>query len=342
MKLLDSILETNLVPDPLVRTGIRRLLKQNLRARRGSGPAHSRAALQAHVAELRRSPIAIQTRAANEQHYEVPTRFYQLVLGPRLKYSSGLWNTPADTLAQSEENMLDLTCQRAGIADGQDILELGCGWGSLSLWLAEKYPCARITAVSNSRTQKLHIDGVAAAKGFKNLTILTRDMNEFATSATFDRVVSVEMFEHMKNYQLLLRKIAGWLRPDGRLFVHIFTHREHAYHFEDRGPDDWMARHFFSGGQMPSDELLAQFQDDLKLEEQWTVDGVHYQKTSEAWLKNLDVHEPECRRIFAETYGPGQTRRWLAYWRIFFLSCAELFGYQGGREWHVMHYRFRK
>ncbi len=342
MRLLDSVLETNLVPDRIVRSGIRGLLAKNLRTWRQAGPAQGRAALQAHVAGLKRSPIAVQTRAANEQHYEVPTRFYELVLGPRLKYSSGLWHTPFDTLAQSEDHMLALTCARAGIADGQDILELGCGWGSLSLWLAEHYPHARITAVSNSRTQQDHIDAAAARKGFKNLTILTRDMNEFETTATFDRVVSVEMFEHMKNYELLMRKIAGWLRPGGRLFVHIFTHREHAYHFEDRGPDDWMARHFFSGGQMPSDDLLPQFQDDLKLEEQWTVDGVHYQKTSEAWLKNLDAHESECRRIFAETYGPGQARRWLAYWRIFFLSCAELFGYQGGREWHVTHYRFRK
>jgi cyclopropane-fatty-acyl-phospholipid synthase len=342
MSLLDAILETNLLPDAVIRVGIRRLLAQTLREKHQPSPAHSAAALRLHVDGLKRSPIAIQTQAANQQHYEIPTRFYQLVLGPRLKYSSGYWAEPDDTLAQSEDNMLALTCQRAEIADGQEVLELGCGWGSLSLWMAEFYPRARITAVSNSRSQKEYIDAEASRRGLKNLTVLTRDVNTLELDGSFDRVVSVEMFEHMKNYQLLMRKIAGWLRPGGRLFVHIFTHREHAYHFEDRGPDDWMARYFFSGGQMPSADLLLHFQDDLTLEQQWQVTGIHYQKTAEAWLKKMDAHRPEIWRIFEQTYGPGETRRWWAYWRIFFMSCAELFGYDHGGQWCVSHYRFRK
>jgi cyclopropane-fatty-acyl-phospholipid synthase len=208
--------------------------------------------------------------------------------------------------------------------------------------MAEHFPGARITAVSNSRTQKQHIDAMAAARGLTNLEILTQDMNVFTIDRQFDRVVSVEMFEHMKNYQLLLRKVAGWLVPGGRLFVHIFTHRELAYHYEDKGPDDWMTRYFFAGGQMPSDDLLLYFQDDLRIENHWCVSGTHYQRTAEAWLENMDANKAEIWPLFEKTYGPDQARKWWVYWRVFYMACAELWGYDKGNQWHVSHYRFQK
>jgi cyclopropane-fatty-acyl-phospholipid synthase len=338
------LLERGLLPDFAIRIGIRRLLQARLaEQRQGSLEAQQRHLMKL-IARLRLSPIAINTADANLQHYELPCGFFELVLGSHLKYSSGYYRNPSDSLDQAEANMLQLTAERAALEDGDKILELGCGWGSLSLWMAERYPRSQITAVSNSRTQKRFIDARAAERGLKNLDVITCDVNHLSFSAAerFDRVVSVEMFEHMRNYESLMRRICDWLKPSGTLFVHIFSHKTYAYPFEVRDASDWLAKYFFSGGIMPSDALLLYFQQDLQVQQHWQVDGRHYNRTSEHWLQNMDRHRSEIEPILAQTYGSDQVRRWWIYWRVFFMSCAELWGYDGGREWLVSHYLFRK
>ena len=338
------LLERGLLPDFVVRFGIRRLLRARLLEEHQGSLEAQQQHLMKLIARLRQSPIAINTADANLQHYELPGAFFELVLGRHLKYSSGYYRDPADTLDQAEANMLRLTAERAGLKDGDRILELGCGWGSLSLWMAEHFPSSQITVISNSRTQKRCIDARAANRGFKNLEVITCDVNQltFPDAVQFDRVVSVEMFEHMRNYEWLMQKISGWLKPSGTLFVHIFSHKTYAYPFEVRDESDWMAKYFFTGGIMPSDDLLLYFQKNLGIQDQWQVDGRHYSQTSEHWLENMDRHRAAIEPILAQTYGAAEVRRWWVYWRVFFMSCAELWGYAGGQQWLVSHYLFRK
>lgn len=329
-----DLAEKGLLPDWVVRWGIRRFAASRLDERR---PPPSLL-----LNRLRGGPIAVETVKANEQHYEVPAEFFRTVLGCHLKYSACYWSLGTRSLDEAEAAMLAATCQRAGLEDGMTLLDLGCGWGSLTLWAAERYPNCRILSVSNSRSQKAFIESKCAERGLDNVSVTTADVNDFAPAVQFDRVISVEMFEHMRNYEELLRRIGTWLRPDGRLFVHVFSHRDYAYLFESEGADNWMGRLFFSGGIMPSHGLLHEFRRDLEVESAWRLDGTHYEKTANAWLSKLDANRERVRTLFRGVYGEKDADRWLNRWRIFFLACAELFGYQDGSQWGITHLRFRK
>lgn len=332
----EKLLDSGLLPDPLLRAGIRRRLRQRVRFEERGGADAVSDRFAALVQELSRAPIAIHVREANQQHYELPPDFFRLCLGPRLKYSCAYWRAGTTTLGQAEEAMLTLTCQRAGVRDGMTILELGCGWGSLTLWMAEKYPNARITAVSNSSPQREFILAEAVRRGLRPPTVITADVNDLSLTERFDRVVSVEMFEHVKNYKHLLARIAGWLNPSGLLFVHIFSHSRVAYHFE---PDDWIGRYFFTGGTMPSDDLLLHFTDDLLVRGHWKVSGEHYARTARAWLKNLDSRREQAMDVLRAHYG-ADAGAWFNRWRVFFIACEELWGLDSGSEWIVSHYAF--
>ncbi len=341
MKTAIRLVEKGLVPDRLVRQGIRRLLSERLREQREEFGPDREAAIERWVGAMRAAPVAPVPEKANEQHYELPPRFFELVLGRHLKYSSAFYASAETTLDEAEADMLRLTCERAALASGQRVLELGCGWGSLTLWMAEHYPGSEILAVSNSAPQREFILGRAAERGLKNLDVITCDMNVFHTEERFDRVVSVEMFEHMRNWEDLLGRVAGWLRADGRMFMHVFAHRSYAYPFEVRGESDWMSRFFFTGGMMPSHDLLDRIEVPFEVEERWAVSGEHDARTSEHWLQNMDAARDEIMGLFRETYGHDDAERWFQRWRVFFLSCAELFGYEGGGEWLVSHNRLK-
>jgi cyclopropane-fatty-acyl-phospholipid synthase len=334
------LIESGLLPDVLLRWGIRRICAARLRDEAAGGPEAQRERRRLLLAQLDAGPIAIRTDAANAQHYEVPAEFFQHVLGRHMKYSCGYWSPDVRTLDASEEAMLSLTAGRARIAAGQRILELGCGWGSLTLYLAERFPDCHITAVSNSRSQKQFIDARARECNLENVEVITADMNTFDPGGQFDRIVSVEMFEHMRNYRELLARIARWMRPGALLFVHIFAHARFAYPYEVRGPEDWMARYFFTGGMMPSEDLLPAFDENVRCIERWRTDGTHYQRTAEAWLARMEANAGVLSPVLARTYGEAEAQKWWARWRLFFMACAELWGYRNGSEWIVCHHLF--
>jgi cyclopropane-fatty-acyl-phospholipid synthase len=337
-----SWIERGVVPDRVIRAGIRQLLKQRLVEIDADDPERVAANKQSFIGEMRRATVAPLPDLANAQHYEVPAAFFTEVLGGRRKYSCCVWDDSVAELDTAEDAALALTAERAGIRDGMRILELGCGWGSLTLWLAEHFPAARIDAVSNSASQGAFIRAEAERRGLVNISVQTADMNDFFTGARYDRVVSVEMFEHMRNYAELFSRINHWLLPHGRFFMHIFSHRSAAYEFVDNGPDDWMGRHFFSGGIMPSDDLPLYFQQHLTIEQHWRLNGQHYQRTANAWLERADRNREAILPIMRSVYGDDDAHMWLMRWRVFFMACAELFGYRGGSEWGVSHYLFRK
>jgi cyclopropane-fatty-acyl-phospholipid synthase len=338
---LTGLAERGLLPDALLRLGIRRQCEQRLRDELAGGQQAQSQRFATRIAGLASSAVALHVDAANRQHYEVPADFFHHCLGRRLKYSSCYYATGRETLDEAEEAMLALYGERAQLADGQRILELGCGWGSLTLWMAERYPNARITAVSNSHSQREYILGQCRARGLDNVTVLTRDVNHLTLEAgSVDRCVSIEMFEHMRNYPQLLQRIHGWLTPQGKLFVHIFVHRTLMYPFETEGDDNWMGRHFFTGGLMPAADTLLFFQQHLHLEQRWLLDGTHYQRTANHWLANQDRDKDAVMAVLRQCYGDAAAPLWHQRWRMFWMACAELFGYQQGQQWQVAHYLF--
>ena len=333
--------ETGLVPDAVIRAGIRRLLEAKRREIHSGDLEYAAAAQNRFVDEMNASPIALVPDVANEQHYEVPADFFLQVMGDHLKYSCCHWPEGVKTLTEAEAAALALTVERAGIQDGMRVLDLGCGWGSLSLWIAEQFPAAQVTSVSNSASQREFIVGQAAARGLDNIEVIVCDMNDFAIDRRFDRIVSVEMFEHMRNYGELFRRISGWLTPDGRFFMHVFCHKSTPYPYIDKGPGDWMSRYFFTGGIMPSADLPLRFPGHLAIEKRWHWNGRHYARTCNAWLENMDSRRKEIMSILVSCYGAESASLWWQRWRMFFMACSELFDYDEGNEWYVGHYLFR-
>lgn len=333
MELGIELAERGYVPNPLIRLGIRRLLGRRLKDEKRRA---TRGFKEDWVAHMRSAPIAYVPDLANAQHYEVPADFYKVALGPQLKYSSAYFEPKNRDLGAAEEAMLQRTAERAELGQAKRILELGCGWGSLTLWMAQKFPDAEIVAASNSASQRAYIEAEAAKRGLSNIEIQTEDMNAFEAEGTFDRVVSVEMFEHIRNWEKMLSKVDRWLNPGGKAFIHVFAHKNYAYPFEDKEDDDWMGKNFFSGGMMPSVDLFSKLQQPMQVGQQWVESGLHYAKTAEAWLANLDARRDEAYQIFHDA-GEREPARAIQRWRIFFLSCAELFGFRGGDEWVVLH-----
>lgn len=336
MKWAIYFLEGGWVPDFIIRRRIRKLVQQRLNEE--TLLYSKKGYLDDLLDQMRQSPLAIETDAANEQHYELPPAFFQTVLGDNLKYSCCYWPEHINNLTEAEDEALRITVERAGLEDGMEILELGCGWGSLTLYMARHFPKANITAVSNSSPQKQFITKRCSELGIENVRVITKDMNHFQPENRFNRIVSIEMFEHMRNWELLFSRVHSWLQPDGKLFFHVFTHRKYTYFYEVKDDTDWMSKYFFTGGIMPGEDLPSKLIHPFRIEQQWTWSGEHYQKTSEAWLQNMTRKRELVLPVLEETYGRKELKRWWNRWRVFFMSCAELFGYNNGSEWRVSHY----
>ncbi len=337
MSKLVNLAEEGRLPEPVVRWGARRLISKRLADLRKGSEEARRERRWAFIRDINKDRVALEVEKANEQHYEVPSEFFTYCLGPRMKYSSAYYPKGSETLAEAEEAMLALVCDRAELYDGMKFLDLGCGWGSLSLYVAEKFPNAQVLGVSNSNSQREFILAKAASRGLKNIQIITRDMNELTLQEKFDRIASIEMFEHMRNFGQLLRRVRSWLKPDGKLFIHIFCHKDQPYIFETEGAANWMGRHFFTAGMMPFDEIFSYFQDTLRVEKNWVVDGTHYQKTSRDWLRNLESNKENVMPILEKAYGKKNATIWFNRWRLFFIACEETFGFNRGQEWWVSH-----
>ena len=345
MSLTDTFIdfaERGIIPDFLLRAGIRNLCRKRLKQCRTDDCEANAEPIEKYMRSAAAAQLAVLTEKANQQHYEIPADFYHKVLGKNLKYSSCYFEDMVSDLTTAENRGLELTCEHAGLQNGQRILELGCGWGSLSLWMAKHFPEANITSVSNSHSQRAYIMEQARERKLSNLEVITADVNAFEPDGTFDRVVSVEMFEHVRNHRGLFQRIHSWLKPQGRLFTHVFCHRSTSYPFEVEGEDDWMSKHFFSGGTMPADELFLRISGGLELETRWRWSGVHYAKTSEAWLLNLDRNQSDVLQLFSREMNKDEARRMFHRWRIFFLACSETFGFANGQEWWVSHYLFHR
>ncbi|PSS19342.1 (S)-coclaurine N-methyltransferase [Actinidia chinensis var. chinensis] len=342
VRLMVSSLERNLLPDAVIRRLTRLLLSSRLRSGYKPSSDLQLSDLLHFAHSLREMPIAIKTEQPKSQHYELPTSFFKLVLGKHLKYSCCYFTDASSTLEDAEKAMLELYCERAQIQDGHSVLDVGCGWGSLSLYIAQKYSSCKVTGICNSTTQKAYIEEQSRDLQLQNLEVIVADISTFDMDAAYDRIFSIEMFEHMKNYKDLLKKISNWMKPDSLLFVHHFCHKAFAYHFEDVSEDDWITRYFFTGGTMPSANLLLYFQDDVSILNHWLVNGKHYAKTSEEWLKRMDKNMGCIKPIMESTYGKDSAVKWTVYWRTFFMAVAELFGYNSGDEWMVALFLFKK
>lgn len=338
----DFLIAKGWMPDFMIRSRLRNRLTKKIHEESKKGVTQGPNRILDFVDELKRAPISTPPDTSDERSAELPSRFFETILGKSMKYSAGYWREGVVNLDLSESDMLETTMWRAELADGQRILELGCGWGSLSLLMAYRFPGSHVTAVTKSRLQKEFIEQKAAEREVKNLTVVSADMNEYETTEKFDRVVSIEMFEHMRNYERLLNKISNWLKDDGKLFVHLFCHKKYAYYQDPQDRKNWVARYFFKGGIMPSENLLLYFDDKFQIENRWKIPGTHYQKTCHAWLERMDKNKEQVLEIFKEVYGSKEAKRWMSYWRVFFMSCEELFGFKGGDEWYVTHYLLKK